>query len=178
MPDAVVTAATLVLIFALRIVDVSAGVLRVMLLVKGRRWPAAAIGFVESLTWLIAAVAVIGALDSPLEALAYAGGFAAGTAVGSLLEERIAVGKAVLRIFVPVDEQSPATLLRSEGFGVTELIGEGMRGSIRILFCVVPRRRVRDLMAIIAATAPEAFVTVEDVATIDPLHRRFQRQRP
>jgi uncharacterized protein YebE (UPF0316 family) len=178
MPDPLVTIGTLLLIFSLRIVDVSAGVVRVMLLVRGKRWPAAAIGFVESMTWLVAAVAVIGTLDSPFKAIAYAGGFAAGTAVGSIVEERLAVGKAVLRIFVPYESASPSSLLRSEGFGVTEVQGEGMRGQVRILFSVVPRRRVKDLMAIIAVTAPDAYVTVEDIATVDPTHRRFQRQRP
>jgi uncharacterized protein YebE (UPF0316 family) len=171
------TSGVLALIVGLRIIDVSAGVLRVMFIMRGRRGIAAAVGFVESLTWLVAAAAVFASLDTPAKAIAYAGGFALGTWVGTWLEAKVAVGKSVVRVFVPMDAPSPTEELRQAGFGVTEVQGEGLRGPVSILFCVVTRRKARDVMRIVAASYPDAFATVENIDTLDLSHRRFQTSR-
>lgn len=171
------TVGVLVLIVGLRIIDVSSGVLRVMFLMRGRRLPAAAVGFVESFTWLVAAAAVFASLDTPMKAVAYAGGFAAGTWVGSWLEAKLAVGKSVVRIFVPIESPMPTEQLRAAGFGVTEVVGSGSRGPVVILFCVVPRRSTTEIMRMVASSTPGAFVTVEDVDTLDLSHRRYQPSR-
>ncbi len=175
--DLLATAGFLLLIIAMRVVDVSAGVLRVVFIMRGRRAIAAAVGFVESLSWLIAAAAVFANLDTPAKAIAYAGGFALGTWVGSWLESKLAVGKSVVRVFVPVDAVRPTEELRDAGFGVTEVMGEGLRGPVLILFCVVPRRRSTEVMRIVAASSPEAYVTVESIDTLDLTHRKFQPSR-
>lgn len=178
IPDgALATIGVMALIVGLRVVDVSAGVLRVMLLMRGRRLAATAIGFVESLTWLIAAAAVFGSLDTPIKALAYAGGFAAGTWVGSWVESTLGVGKSVVRVFLEAGAPSPVPALREAGFGVTEVDGHGLRGPVTILFSVVPRRRATDAMRIVAAHTPGAYVTVEDVDTLDLQHRKYQHSR-
>jgi uncharacterized protein YebE (UPF0316 family) len=65
--------------------------------------------------------------------------------------------------------------LRDAGYGVTEVSGEGLRGPVTILFSVVPRRRATEAMRIVAAVTPGAFVTVEDVDTLDLRHRRYSR---
>lgn len=177
-PDGVVgTLSVVALIIALRIIDVSAGVLRVMLLVRSRRWEATAMGFIEALTWLIAAAAVLTALDTPIKAVAYAAGFAAGTFVGSWLEEKLAIGKSVVRVFQRAGNGAVACALRDAGFRVTEVPGEGMHGPVTILFSVVERRRATEAMRIVAEHSPDAFVTVEDVDTLDLRHRRYQLQR-
>ena len=50
----------------------------------------------------MAAAKVLSTLDSPLQFIAYAGGYASGTMLGSNIERWLAVGKVVLRIIVPV----------------------------------------------------------------------------
>lgn len=171
------TALTLLTIVALRIVDVSAGVLRVMFLVRYNRWRAGLAGFVASLTWLFAAAAVLGSMDTPLKAIAYAGGYAAGTVIGAWIEERLAVGNVVLRIFVTAANPSPATMLRDKGWGVTEIPSIGRHGPVTILFSVVPRKQVKQVIQTVAEQYPRAYITVESIATIDPTHRKFQNSR-
>ncbi|MCZ7534426.1 MAG: DUF5698 domain-containing protein [Acidimicrobiia bacterium] len=175
--DLLATVGILALIIGLRIVDVSAGVLRVMFIMRGRRGIAAAVGFVESFTWLVAAAFVFASLDTPAKAIAYAGGFALGTWIGTWLEEKVAVGESVVRVFVPMDAPSPTAELRDAGFGVTEVPGEGLRGPVMVLFCVVTRRRAKDVMRIVAASYPEAFATVENIDTLDLSHRRYRPSR-
>ncbi len=79
-------------IFLLRIIDVSLGTLRITMLVRGHRGFAGLLGFFESLIWLLAAAQVLSDLDSPVKFLAYAGGYAAGTVLGTTIEKWIAIG--------------------------------------------------------------------------------------
>lgn len=53
-----------------------------------------------------------------------------------------------------------AEILRSEGYGVTPVTGEGLEGSISILSTVVRRRDMDDVIRRIETADPDAFVTV------------------
>jgi len=89
------------LIFAMRIVDVSIGTLRLMFMVRGRRFMASGMGFVEVLVWIIAVGSAMEYLTSPYHLAGYAGGFAMGTFVGVSIERTLALGQVVLRVILP-----------------------------------------------------------------------------
>ncbi len=79
--------------------DVSLGTLRTISVVHGRTRVSVVLGFFEVLVWVTAVSQVITRLDeSPWLAVAYAGGFAAGNAVGIALEKRLKLGSVVVRI--------------------------------------------------------------------------------
>jgi hypothetical protein len=99
-------------IFALRILDVSIGTLRITYLVRGRRLIAGGLSFFESLVWLTAAAQVITSLDAPLKFVAYAGGYATGTVLGVSIERWIAAGDTLLRVVTPVGSPSVEEPLR------------------------------------------------------------------
>jgi uncharacterized protein YebE (UPF0316 family) len=80
------------IIFGLRVVDVSMGTVRMILGVRGYRGQAATIGFFEVLIWLIAVGAALQHLTSILHIVGYAGGFAVGNYAGIWLESRFALG--------------------------------------------------------------------------------------
>ena len=164
------------LIFAMRVFDVTLGTLRIVNLVRGARWLAGALGFFESLSWIIAAGLVVGNLDSPVKIVAFAGGFATGTVLGSWLEGRIALGKSMLRIVTSVTTPGVDTSLRAEGYAVTVVNAEGFQGDVRVAFSVVPRNRVPHVLDIVRAANPEAFVTIEgvDTLTLDARRRRVR----
>ena len=122
-----------VLIFALRIVDVSMGTLGIMITVRGRRGLAAAIGFLEVLIWIVAVGHALQHLDSVYHVVAYAGGFAIGNYVGIVVENTLALGTVVVRAIIP-DETDGATarVLREQGYVVTELEGRGRHGPVDV----------------------------------------------
>lgn len=171
------TALLSLLIFSLRVVDVSIGTLRIVMLVRGRRWTAGALGFFESLTWVLAAGLVLSNLDSPYKIFAFAAGYATGTVLGSTIERHLALGHAMLRIVSGTDQPSPADRLRDAGYGVTELNGEGMTGEVRIAFSVVARKDTAAALRHIREANPLAYVTVEETTTPD-LGARRRRVRP
>jgi uncharacterized protein YebE (UPF0316 family) len=87
-----------ILIFSLRIVDVSIATIRLLSAVRGQKLTAAALGFVEILVWIVVIATVVRNLNSPLLVISYAAGFAAGTFVGMTIEEKLALGLAEVRI--------------------------------------------------------------------------------
>lgn len=153
-------------IFLLRICDVSMATMRMLLIVRGSRRLAPFLSFFEILLWVIAVGVVVRNLTSPLHVLSYAGGFAAGTAVGMWLEGKLALGICTVRAILRQPAEELATTLRSSGFGVTELTGEGREGPVEILYTVVRRRHVPAVLGTIDAQAPDAFVTVQNDATV------------
>ncbi|MDV6373787.1 DUF2179 domain-containing protein [Deinococcus arenicola] len=153
------------LIFSLRIVDVSLGTLRIGMLIRGKRTLAGVLSFFESLIWLLAAAKVLSTLDSPLQFVAYAGGYAAGTMLGANIERWLAVGKVVLRIIVPVSAPDVQEALRKAGFYVTTVNASGRDGEVRIMFSVIARKKMKQAIRAIESVYPKAFVTVEEVTT-------------
>ena len=151
-----------VLIFGIRVVDVSMGTMRMLLVVRGARAAAAAIAFVEILLWVVAAGAAVRNLGSPLHLVAYAGGFATGTFVGVEVEKRLALGVSTVQAFCRGRIPELADALRAKGFGVTEIGGEGAEGRVSIVSIVVRRREVPDVIGEIEDRDPDAFITVYD----------------
>ena len=129
-------------IFLLRLIDQTLGTLRALYVNKGRPGIGAVLGFIESAIWVLAISQVIKDLDDPLLIIGYALGFAAGTISGSYIESSIAIGDVVVRIFLQkgTNSESLTKELRSNGFGVTVINGEGMEGEVSIAWCVTLRQ--------------------------------------
>ena len=101
-------------------------------------------------------------LDSVLHILGYAGGYAMGTYVGITIEQKIAYGVATVRVVSKRVGVEIAEALRLAGYGVTEFPGFGRDGAVEILNSVVLRRHIGDVLKIVTAHDPDAFVTVEE----------------
>jgi uncharacterized protein YebE (UPF0316 family) len=150
------------LIFCLRIVDVSCDTMRVIFAIRGKRVIAASLGFVQALVWIFAVANAVKHLNSVLHVLGYAGGYAMGTYIGVSLEKMIAYGVATVRIVTKRAGLGIAAALREQGYGVTESHGVGRDGAVDVLNSVVQRRHLNDVLAVITALDEEAFVTVEE----------------
>ncbi|NIA25247.1 MAG: DUF2179 domain-containing protein [Gammaproteobacteria bacterium] len=165
------------LIFGLRLIDVSIGAVRIVMVVRGERWIAGLLGFFESLTWAIAAGLVFSNLNSPVRLVAFAAGFGAGTILGSTIERKVALGKSVMRVITPFETPEVAPALRDAGYGVTVVNAEGKKGDVRLAFTVIPRRRATEVLSIVRSINPDAFVTIEDISTPKVHARRASRIR-
>lgn len=150
------------IIFSLRIVDVSLSTVRILLAVRGYKAAVPIIGFFEVLIWVFAVGNAIRFLDSGWHLLGYAGGFSTGTVVGMLIEERLAIGYATIRIVSRHGGVELADGLRAIGFGVTEFGGQGRDGRVEIVYTVCRRRDIPRVTAEVERWDPQAFVTVEE----------------
>jgi uncharacterized protein YebE (UPF0316 family) len=155
-------------IFGARVVDMSLDVLRILMLMRDRRLLAAVIGFVEISVFILALNEVLkGGLNDPGKVIAYAGGFATGNYVGSLIEEKLAMGFTSIQIFPPLNLVDKFTqLLRNEGFGVTCVTGRGRDGERIILFVMIKRKDLNKALELINEICPDAFFNISDARRI------------
>lgn len=151
------------LIIAARICDVSMGTLRIIYLSKGLKSLAALLGFFEVFIWLIAITRIISNLDNWISFVAYPLGFSIGVYVGMKIEERIAIGQQLVRIITRKDASQLIHGLRTNGYSVTAIKAEGSQGEVGVLYSIVNRKNMDDIVGIIKQFNPNAFYTIEDV---------------
>jgi uncharacterized protein YebE (UPF0316 family) len=151
------------LIVAARITDVSLDTLRIIFINRNLKYYAAVSGFFGVLIWLMVIRQIFQRLNNPLCFVAYAAGFAAGNFVGIIIENRISIGKVIIRIITRKESEELAAFLRSSGYGITVLDAEGVTGPVKIIFTIAERRDVGPIVEIIQRYNPNAFYSVEDV---------------
>ena len=151
------------LIFASRVTDVTLGTLRIIFTSRGQRNLASLLGFVEVLIWIVIVGQVISRVQNPAAYVGYAAGFATGTFVGMLIEEKMAMGTLVLRIIPAKGAEELTAALRAAGFGVTSVRGEGAQGAVSLLYTVVQRKNIGVVKKLIHDLAPGTFFSVEEV---------------
>ncbi|MDD3642013.1 MAG: DUF2179 domain-containing protein [Candidatus Krumholzibacteria bacterium] len=154
------------LIFTARIVDVSMQTVRIVFVSRGHRVLAPLIGFFEVMIWLAAIGQIMRNLDNVLCYVAYGGGFAAGTWIGMLLEEKLAIGTCLVRVITQRDATALIAALRAADYGVTHIPAEGMKGKVSIVYTVIRRNCLPDVVRIIEEFNPRAFYTIETVRSV------------
>jgi uncharacterized protein YebE (UPF0316 family) len=160
------------LIFTLRVCDMSLDTLRVLFVMRGRKGLAWVLGFFQSLIFIIAISSVLTHLGNVFNIIGYAAGFATGNVVGMKIEERLAVGHSLLTIISSTRGAVIAESLRKFGYAVTEIPARGKDGTVTVLHCSVLRKDISAVDTIVLEADPNAFVTVEDMR---PVRRGFWR---
>lgn len=154
------------LIFSARIVDVSISVVRTLLMVRGKKLQAAALGCIEVFIYITVLTKIMGQLDNLGNLIAYSLGFGSGQIVGIFIEQKMALGDATVQVITKEDESQLVEILRGEGFGVTVIQGYGKNGVKQILHIALKRTMLNRLFQIMGEFDKEAFITVMDTKDI------------
>jgi uncharacterized protein YebE (UPF0316 family) len=159
------------LIFMARICDVSLDTLRVIMVSKGYRKYAPFIGFFQVLIWIITITRIMDNLENWLAYIGYAAGFGMGTYIGMRIEEKIALGYELLRIITHAQADNLVRVLREKGYAVTTVSGEGRDGEVGIIFLILKRKVIKQVVALVKQYNPNAFYTIEDMRFVrDPAY--------
>lgn len=153
-------------IFAARVADVSLGTLRFIFISRGVTALAPLIGFFEVIIWLLAMGEIMKNLYNPISYLAYGGGFAFGTFVGMWLEEYMSLGVVLVRVITKRDATELIGYLRSRNYGITITDAQGSQGQVKVVFTIVKRQNLKEVISLIQEVTPQAFYTVEDVRNV------------
>jgi uncharacterized protein YebE (UPF0316 family) len=151
------------LIFLARICDVSISTIRIIYMLGGRRYASTILGFFEAFIWLMAIRQIFQHLNNWVCYVAYPAGFASGIFVGLLIEERIAYGKVIVRIITRKDVSELLLFLNANKFRFTRVNAEGPDGNENLVFTVLERERLEDLLSKLKEILPTAFYTIEKV---------------
>lgn len=154
------------LIFLARVFDVSLGTTRVFFVSRGYKTFAALIGFWEVLIWLLAIGYVMQNLSNPMCVVAFALGFATGNWVGITLAEKLSLGVVLVRVITQAGSEELIAALKAGNYGITVVDGHGAFGPIKVIFTIVQRHALGDVVNLIKAHNPKAFYSVEDVSRV------------
>ena len=150
-------------VFAMRVTDMSIDTLRMLFVMRGQRLLAGALGSVQAAVFILAVGA---ALRGPLNVwtvTGYAAGFGVGVILGMMVEERLAFGYVMVRVYSSTSGAEIARALRDAGHAVTDFVAHGRDGRLTVVNSVVARKGAPAVRAIIDGIDPQAFVTVDDV---------------
>ena len=155
-----------VIIFFARITDVTIGTLRIVFITRGNRMVATLLGFCEVFVWLLIVSQVITNMHNIFNFFAYAAGYASGNYIGLYVENKLAIGNLIIRIIT----QKPATELiqffDAMKYLYTNIPAEGNAGEVNVLFTVIKRKDLPNIITQVKTYNPQAVYTVEDVRAV------------
>ncbi|HYH03608.1 MAG TPA: DUF2179 domain-containing protein [Bacillota bacterium] len=154
------------LIFLARICDVTIGTIRIIFVSRGQKIFASLLGFCEVLIWLVAIGQIMKNLNNFACYIAYAGGFALGNYIGIALEAKLAMGVVLVRIITRHDGNELIAYLKEAGYGVTSIDAKGAIGPVHVVYTVIKRTALAEVVEIIHRFNPKAFYSVEDIRTV------------
>lgn len=152
-----------VLIFCARIMDVSLDTLRIIFINRHLKTFAALIGFFEIMIWLLAMRQVFQNLSNPLCFIGYAAGFATGNYVGVCIENRLSIGKVMIRIITRDGADELMAFLKSAGYGITSIPAVGVTGPVKVIMSIIERQNLDHIVEMIRQYNPQAFYSIEDI---------------
>lgn len=155
------------LIFLARLGDVTMATLRHIFISKGFKKIVPILGFFEVLIWLIAMRQVFSHLDNIACFIAWALGFSAGTYLGMLIDEKLAIGTQIIRVITNENIIELTAALKNKQQGITIVDGQGAIGPVKLIFTIVKRVDKYDIIELIHQHAPKAFYTIEDVKSLE-----------
>ena len=155
-------------IFFGKILEVSFGTLRLVLINRGERTIGAIIAVIEITLWLVIASSVLtGFKDDFLKGIVYAVAFACGNYIGSWLDELLAFGLSSVQVVLPdlTSAKEAEERLRAKGFGMTTIDAHGRDNDRSMLIMTMQRKRLPEALAILEDQCNGAVVTVSDIKT-------------
>jgi uncharacterized protein YebE (UPF0316 family) len=147
----------LLFLFLARSADMCLGTMRSLLAVRGKRAFAALAAFGEVLIYLIALRLILTAEMGWLRMGVFAAGYATGVFLGTLVDERLALGTRLIQVVIDAPNEALVTRLRKR-FPATVWQAEGRDGPKLVIQLHVPRRSHARVLRKIQRVAPKAFV--------------------
>jgi uncharacterized protein YebE (UPF0316 family) len=154
------------IIFLARVIAVGLGTIRVQFIVHRKKIPAALIGFVEVLIFILIVSRVIQDIQHWPYVLAYAGGFAAGTLLGMYLSESLSQPVVQATVICNGSREEMEAAVREAGFALTSFDGIGRDGPVDVLDVVCTTRGLSRLLEIVTTADPKAFLYTQELAAL------------
>ncbi|WP_297336166.1 DUF2179 domain-containing protein [Algoriphagus sp.] len=166
------------LIFIARVGDVSINTLRIMFMMNGKKNIAPVLGFFEALIWLLAIGQIFQNINNPMSYIAYAAGFGTGTYVGMYFEEKLALGRVLVRVITPATQHELMEFMKERNYRFTNVGAEGRFGKVNLLFTVMKRENLKEFITKVKAVDEKAFYTIESVKRVSEDDLNVMEDRP
>lgn len=156
-------------VFICRIIDVSLGTLKTIVMVKGKSALSSLIALIEGLIWfLIVREALLfetsTLTDKLLIAVAYAAGYAAGTFIGGKLADKFIVGNVNVQIVTSSKNDKMLDEIREAGYAITVLdVNTALFSKKKyMIFSEVTTKQLDEFKSLIYSLDKKAFLMVHE----------------
>ncbi|MFW5794796.1 MAG: DUF2179 domain-containing protein [Bacillota bacterium] len=158
----------MLLILVVKVIEVSVSTLRIIFIGKGFRKPGSFLALIEILLWVFMASSVInGMAEAPLKGIYYSIGFALGVYLGSIIEDKIGVGKILIQGIIMKEEAKNVTnALRDAGFAVTSIDAYGKYKEREVIMIFANRKNKRNIINLIKEVDDDALIVTNDVSMV------------
>src|SRR5690625_716890 len=146
------------IILVINIIYVSFSTIIMILTLKGRRYVASIVSMFEVVVYVIGLGFVLENLNEVQNILSYAVGFGIGVVVGSMIEEKLALGYITVNVISSNPDIEFTRKLRDKGYGVTSWFAYGMEGDRLSMQILTPRKYELKLYETIKTLDPKAFI--------------------
>jgi uncharacterized protein YebE (UPF0316 family) len=149
-------------IFVLRVFGISLSTLQTLMMVQGRRGLAIISGVISTLVYILAIGKVVNDMSNGWYIASYCLGFGAGTWLGMVIDARLAMGFADVRIISAERGLIIADHVRAAGYGATIIQAQGRDSQVIIVETIAPRKAINNILAAVSRVDPQAVVAVAD----------------
>lgn len=151
-------------IFGARLIDVSLGTIRTVIVVKGKNFLGSILGFIEVTVWfLVVEQALSSANNNILIVIFYSLGFAVGTYIGGKLSKKLIKSKLEVQVITSCDVKVITANIRNSGYAVSILKLESSGDEDKhMLFLEVDSDKFENLKSIIKYHDDKAFIVVNE----------------
>ena len=156
-------------IFFARILDVSIGTTRTMLMVKGKTTIMTILAFLEVFIWfLIAREALVTEASSIFIPISYSLGYATGTLIGSYISNTFIKGIVGVQVVVAKENKSLLSSIRKHGYAVSIMdLNDDYNGNKRqMLYFQINNRNLKKLIGLIKKYDEKAFIVVNETKAV------------
>ena len=155
----------LLILFA-KVTEVTISTLRIIYINKGFRKLGTLLSLIEILLFVfIASIVITGVQETPMKGIVYSIGFATGVYLGSLVENKLAVGKIYIQAIIMREEASKVIKeLRDAGYGVTVISAKGKAKSRKVLMIFANRKNKDDIIRLINELDDDALIVANEVS--------------
>ena len=142
------------------------GTLRFIVTTNGQKLLGSILQLVISVIWILSTgLVVIDITKDPLKIVFFCMGTLIGSYLGSYLEEKIALG---LNLITCITNNSKLTsYIRKQGYIVTKIDAEGLKSKKQILFIIIKRKQVFQIVKLIKKKDENAVIISNPTRTID-----------
>lgn len=155
-------------IFISKVIENAIGTLRIIVIANGKKVLGAILQGIIAIIWIFAiGLVVTNVIEDPFKIIAFALGSIVGSYLGSLLEQKIALGNNLLTVIIENKfGERIINKIRKHHFAVTSMNGEGKETEKTILFIFVPRKRIKEILDIIKNIDSNALIISENAYRI------------
>lgn len=162
------------LIFIFKVLENTLSTLRIIVVANGRKLLGSILQGIIALVWAFSTgLVVVDVLHDPFKVVSFTLGSLVGSYIGSLIEEKIAMGTNMLTAVIDKSFSSKIIkALKKQKYEVIVLNGKRKDELKNILFIMVKRKKRNDIIKLIKNIDSNSTIIVESAFTFDYLKKQ------